>query len=167
MTLSKGITLCWVTTAINPNAGFVGSYHCPSCTAVAPYKAPNEKLKLPYAQPERNGKNSLSCLFVPSRFPTLHKFSSIIHCYMLPFFIDCTSLLIPNCCFHFFRVWMAFQATLPSFLALESQGFGYLMSSSWKSSQFSITFAPSDIFFSHYQSHRFFFIFGKLVLLKH
>lgn len=72
------------------------------CTAVAPYKAPNGKPKPPCDQPERNRKNSLSCLFVPSLFPTLHKLSSIIDCSVLPLFIDCTSLLIPNCCFHFF-----------------------------------------------------------------
>lgn len=74
----------------------------PFCTAVAPYEAPNEKPKLPCAQPERNWKNSLSCLFVPSPFPTLRKLSSIIDRSMLPPFIDCTPLLIPNCCFHFF-----------------------------------------------------------------
>lgn len=116
--------------------------------------APKEKPKLFCAQPERNIKISLSHLFVPPPFSTLHKFSSIIDRYMLPIFIDCISLLIPNYCFHFFFLppEFGFQAVLSSFLALESQLwfqsiFGCLMSSSWKSSTFSITFAPSGFFF--------------------
>lgn len=115
---------------------------------LALYKALNEKPKLPCAQPERNWKNPLSCLFVPSPFPTLQKFSSIFDCYTLPFLIDCTSLLIPNCYFHFFSEsgWPFRQCCHLSW-HWNQRIFGYLMSSSWKSSQFSITFVPPDFFF--------------------
>lgn len=63
----KGISPCWWGQPPAPALG------CP---------APKEKPKLPHAQPERNWKILLSCLFVPPPFPTLHKFSSIIDRYM-------------------------------------------------------------------------------------